>query len=126
MGPFAHNLEFCLREFSKSLTDRTYVWYLNLKPGSIQDWDHLVTLFNDKFFCDEARFTLVELDRTRQYPGEDLNVYMKRFRERALDCSDVVNEENLVDIFLHGMANKYRVYLENLTFLSFSKLMEAA
>lgn len=97
-----------------------------MKPGSIQDWDHLVTLFNAKFFCGEARFTLVELDRTRQYPSEDLNVYMKRFRERALDYSDVVNEKTLVDIFLHGMANEYWAYLENLTCLSFSKLMEAA
>lgn len=37
MGPFAHNPELRLREFSKSLTDRAYTWYLNLKPGSIQD-----------------------------------------------------------------------------------------
>lgn len=31
----------------------------------------------------------------------------------------------LVDVCLHGMPNEYRVYLENLTFLSFSKLIEA-
>lgn len=67
MGPFAHNPKLCLREFSKSLTDRAYVWYLNLKLGLIPH--HLVTLFNPKFFCGEAKFTLAELGLTRQYPG---------------------------------------------------------
>lgn len=126
MGPYAHSPELCLREFSKSLTDSAYNWYLNLKPGSIQDWDHIVMLFNAKFFCAEARFTLAELGRTRQHLGEDLDVYVKRFRKRALDCSDAVDKETLVDVCLHGMVNEYRVYLENLTFPSFSKLMEAA
>lgn len=114
IGPFAHKLELCLREFSKSLTDRAYVWYLYLRPGSIQDWDHLVTLLNAKFLCGEAKFTLAELGRTRQYSGEDLDTYVRRFPERALDCSDAVDEETLVYVCLHDMANEYRVYLENL------------
>lgn len=126
MWPFAHDPELCLRKFSKSLTDRAYAWYLNLKPGSIQDWDQLVTLFNAKFFYGEAKFTLAELGRTRQHPNEDLDLYVKRFRERALDCNDAVDEETLVNVCLYGMANEYCVYLENLTFPSFSKLMEAA
>lgn len=48
------------------------------------------------------------------------------FLERALDYSDVVDQETLVDIFLYGMANEYRVYLEKLIFSSFSKLMKVA
>lgn len=83
MGPFAYNPELCLREFSKSLIDRAYIWYLNLKLGSIQDWDHLVNMFNSKFFCGEAKFTLAELGRTRQYSGEDLDVYVKIFHEKG-------------------------------------------
>lgn len=117
MGTFVHNPELCVREFSKSLIDRAYVWYLNIKPGLIHDWDHLVTLFNVKFFCGEAKFTLAELGRTRQYTGEDLDVYVKRFCERALDCNDAVDKETLVDVCLHEMVSEYRVYLENLTFL---------
>lgn len=61
IGPFAHNSELCLKEFSKSLTNRVYIWYLHLKPGSIQYWDHLVTMFDTKFFCGETKFTLAEL-----------------------------------------------------------------
>lgn len=30
MGPYAHDIDFCLREFSKSLIDRRYAWYVNL------------------------------------------------------------------------------------------------
>lgn len=63
------------------------------------------------FSCGEAKFTLAELGRTRQYPGEDLDVYVKRCRERAFDCSDAVDEETLVDVCLHGMANEYATFL---------------
>lgn len=37
-----------------------------------------------------------------------------------------VDEEIIVDVSLHGIANEYRIFFENLTFLSFSKLIEAA
>lgn len=40
--------------------------------------------------------------------------------------SDAVSEETMVDVCLRGMANGYCVFLENLTFPSFSKLSEAA
>lgn len=79
-------------------------------------------MFNAKFLCDQAKFTLTELGRNRQHPSEDLDCYVKRFSERALDYSYVVDEETLIDVSLHGML----VYLENLTFSSFSKLMKAA
>lgn len=93
MRSYAHSPELCLREFSKSLTDRAYNWYLNLKPGSIQDCDHLVAFFKAKCFCCEARFTLAEPGRTRQHSDEDLDAYVKRFCGRVLDCSDAVDEE---------------------------------
>lgn len=66
-----------------------------------------MTLFNAKFFCSNAKFTLAELSRIRQYSGEDLDVYVKRIRERALDCNDAVDEETLVGICLHGMVNEF-------------------
>lgn len=69
----------------------------------------MVAAFNTKFFFAKAKYTLAELGCTRQYAGKDL-----------------VEEEILVNVCLHGMNNEYRVFLENLTFPSFSKLMEAA
>lgn len=62
--PFKSDIELCIREFSNSLTDREYTWYLNLKPGSMQDWDHMLSNFNTKCYCEET---------TRQYPSEDLD-----------------------------------------------------
>ena len=35
MGPFVGNGDLCLREFSKSLTNRAYTWYSTLQLGSI-------------------------------------------------------------------------------------------
>lgn len=54
-------------------------------------------MFNAKFFCGEAKFAIAKLGQTTQYLGEDLDVYVKMIREGALDCSDAVEEETLVD-----------------------------
>lgn len=71
IGAYANGADLYMREFSKSLTDRAYTWYVNLK--------HLVSFFNTKFFCADGRFTLPRLGPTRQYLGEDLHGYVKRF-----------------------------------------------
>ena len=34
-GPYTADKDLCLREFSKSLCDWAYTWYIGLKPGSI-------------------------------------------------------------------------------------------
>lgn len=39
MDPFAHNNDLCLRKFSKSLTDKAYTWFVNLKQGPVNDWE---------------------------------------------------------------------------------------
>ena len=57
MGPFAGNGDLCLRELSKSLTDRAYTWYSTLQPGSIAIWDDMVESFCLKYFHKEEKFT---------------------------------------------------------------------
>lgn len=37
IGSYAKDVDLCMREFSKSLTDQAYTWYVNLKPGSKHD-----------------------------------------------------------------------------------------
>lgn len=49
MGKYARDQELCLQEFSKTLIDRAYTCYFNLKLGLIQDWEHMVAAFNTKF-----------------------------------------------------------------------------
>lgn len=52
-----------------------------------------------------------------------MDLFVKRFQETVLDCCDTIDEETMVDVCLHDMANEYRVFLENPSFPSFSKLM---
>lgn len=55
-----------------------------------------------------------------------MDLYVRRIQEKTLDCCNTVDEEVLVNACLHGMLDEYHVYLENLSFLSFFMLMEAA
>lgn len=54
----------------------------------------------------EAKFTLPKLGCTRQFLNEDMDLYVKRFHERPLDCCNAVDEETMVDISLQVMANE--------------------
>lgn len=74
----------------------------------------------------ERQSFLSRVGRTRQFPGKDLGLYVQRFHERALDYCDAVDDETILYVCLHGIAYKYRVLLENLTFSYFSNLMEIA
>lgn len=92
----------------------------------VRYWTHPISLFNVKFLYSKARFILGELGHTRQHWNKDLNVYVRRFSENALDCCYLVSKEMLVSVCLHGMAEENMLFLENLSFLSFAKLMKAA
>lgn len=46
------------------------------------------SLVSTKFFNAKAKFTFVELGKTREYLGEDLYVYVKWSHKKALDYSD--------------------------------------
>lgn len=73
----------------------------------MHDLKHLVSLFNTKFFC--ARLNLAKLGRTRQHPGEDLDVYVRRFHQRALDyCDPMVGVLN--DVCLRGMMEEHIIF----------------
>lgn len=48
----------------------------------------MIATFNTKFFFVEAKYTLTKLGRTRQYSGDDLDLYVKRFHDKVLNCVD--------------------------------------
>lgn len=73
----------------------------------------------------EAKFTLAELGLTRHYLGENLDVCVRRLHEKDMDCCDPMEKEVLLNMCLHGMAEEYRIFLENQSFSPFPKLMEA-
>ena len=114
LGPYVPDENLCLREFSKSLCDQAYTWYIGLKPGSIPTWDDMMDVFCTKYFHGEETITVATLQATKQRNGEDLMEYIKRFRDIALDCYDHCEERTLVEMFMTNMIREYRVVLENL------------
>ena len=126
LGPYAANEELCLREFSKSLCDQAYTWYINLKLGSIPTWDDMVDVFCTKYFHGEEIVTLATLQATKQRSGEDLMEYIKRFRDIALDCYDHCEERTLIEMCMTNMIREYKAVLENLEISQFAQLLQKA
>lgn len=60
MGAFSYDDTPCLMEFSKFLTDRASTRFANLRPGSMRNFEHLVSLLNAKFFYTEVKLSLAE------------------------------------------------------------------
>ena len=114
LDPYAIDEDLCLQEFSKSLCDRAYTWYIGLKLRSIPTWDDMVDVFCTKYFHGEETVTLATLQATKQRNGEDLMECIKRFRDIALDCYDDYEERTLVEMCMTNIMWEYRAVLENL------------
>lgn len=63
------------------------------KTITVHDWEHLLSLFNAKFFYADAKFSSAELGCIQQHSGEDLYKYVKKFHDKDLDYCDPVEEE---------------------------------
>ena len=72
MGPYVGDKELCLREFAKSLVDKTYTWYTTLRLGSIKTWDEMLERLCMKYYPGEDKVTFQSLQMVKQRPGEDL------------------------------------------------------
>ena len=70
LGPYTVDKDLCLWEFSKSLCDQAYTWYIGLKPGLIPTWDDMVDVFCTKYFHEEETITLANLQATKQRSDE--------------------------------------------------------
>ena len=115
-----------LKEFSKSLTEKAYTWYVNLQPGLVNSWASMCKMFLEKFFSTQERVTLTDVGHIQQKPREDLMEYIERCREPSLDIQDMCDEKKLVKICIQGMFTKYAVHLENFNLFSFAMLVENA
>ena len=61
LGPYAVDKDLRLWEFSKSLCNNVYTWYIGLKLGLIPTWDDMVDVFCTKYFHREEIATLATL-----------------------------------------------------------------
>ncbi|KAJ1407887.1 Aspartic peptidase domain superfamily [Sesbania bispinosa] len=81
LGVHRDNKGLRLKEFSKSLAGRALTWYVKLRPRSIRTWEELAAEFCGK-----------------QKRGESLIAFVKRYRDRALQCKETLPEADLVGI----------------------------
>ena len=77
-------------------------------------------VFWTKYFHGEETITLATLQPTKQRNGEDLIVYIKRFKDIALDYYDHCEEMTLVEMCITNIIREYRVILENLEISQFA------
>jgi hypothetical protein len=126
LGAFSGDTNLRLREFSKSLTNRAYTWYVNLTPYSVLSWEDMVNRFYAKFFQTRERITSLSLVKETQGPSEDIIDYIRRFQDRAVDCLEPVEEEYLVEICTSGLLREYQPFLVNVKIQTFAALLEAA
>ena len=116
LGPYAGDKELCLKEFAKSLVDRAYTWYTNLRPGSIKTWNEMMERFCIKYYPGEDKFTFQSLQMVRQRPGEDpVDVSLDYYGDRK--------EKELVETYISNMLFDYRLNLENLCITQFTDLL---
>ena len=126
LGPYVVDEDLCLQEFFKSLCDRAYTWYTDLKLGSIPTWDDMVDIFYTKYFHEKETVTLATLQATKKRSGEDLMEYIKRFRDIALDYYNHCEEKTLVEMCMGNMIMEYKAFLENLDVSQFTQLLQKA
>ena len=98
LGKYADDENLRLREFSKSLTDKAYSWFVNLPANSIKNWDELVNAFCTKIFISAPNVEIADLSKEPQSKNESPSSYVVRFKERTLNCKDVISEASLVGI----------------------------
>ena len=79
----------------------------------------MVDVFWTKYFHGEETITLATLQPTKQRNGEDLIVYIKRFKDIALDYYDHCEEMTLVEMCMTNIIKEYRAVLENLEISQF-------
>ena len=69
---------------------------------------------------------LATFQGTKQRSGEDLMEYIKRFKDKALDCYDHCEKKTMVEMCMGNMIMEYRVVLENLEISQFAHLLQKA
>ena len=107
MGLYTSDSELCLHEFSKSLFDKAYSWYITIPTGSIESWEDIVECFCVKYYQEQEEVTLIGLHNTKQRTNEDLLDYIQRFRDKALICHVKYEEHELVEICIDNMLSEY-------------------
>lgn len=95
-----------------------------MQTNSINTWEELVATFCIKFFVAENKPSLTDLFNEVQKKKESLTAFVNKFKERALDCSEIVSEKELIHICIKGMEANYKMHIVNHTIPNFAELID--
>ena len=93
-----------VRSFVGSLRGAAFDWYRRLKPGSVNSWDDIETKFLANFFNDDTEISIGTLLDEKQKDGEPVETFVKRFRNKALNCRDPITEEFILQTCHNNLA----------------------
>ena len=79
-----------------------------------------------KFCVAETKPSLIDLFDEVQKEKESLTAYVTTFKERALDCIEVISKKELICICIKGMQVNYKMHIVNHTIPNFSEVMDKA
>ncbi|KAJ1397782.1 hypothetical protein SESBI_31574 [Sesbania bispinosa] len=123
---YQSNKSFRLKEFSKSLSGRAFTRYAKLRPYSIKTWEDLVMKFCGKFLEEEGAVHIMDLGRVKQRTGEGLVAFIKRYRDRALQCKETLPEADLVYGCIKNVEDGSHIFLSLSGITTFAELMKKA
>ncbi|KAJ1379609.1 Retrotransposon gag domain [Sesbania bispinosa] len=112
-----------LKEFSKSLAERAFTWYVKLRPRSIRTWEELPAEFYEKFLEGEGAIHIIDLGRVKQKSGESLVAFVKRYRDRDLQCKETLPNADLVYGCVKNIEDRSQIFLSLGGITTFAKLM---
>nr|ABD63109.1 hypothetical protein 18.t00005 [Asparagus officinalis] len=90
LGVISGNKPLKVRPFVSTIHRPTFDWYRRLKPGSVNSWDDMKSSFLGNFFDDDAKISIRTLFEEKQEDEEAVNDFIKRFRNKAMNCRDPV------------------------------------
>ncbi|KAJ1408149.1 Retrotransposon gag domain [Sesbania bispinosa] len=96
---------------SQSLAGRAFTWYVKLRPCSIRTWEELAAEFCGKFLEEEGAIHIMDLGRAKQKSGESLVAFVKRYRDRALQCKETLPEADLVYGCIKNIEDGSQIFL---------------
>ena len=95
-GEFTNHDFMKLRLFPNSLTGGAFVWYINLTPGSIQNWQQMEEAFHAQFFQSEPEVSMADLARLSQRPEEKATQFIAIFKRARNKCRVILPEPEFV------------------------------
>ncbi|KAJ1376858.1 hypothetical protein SESBI_49500 [Sesbania bispinosa] len=100
LGVHRNNMELGLKEFSKSLSGRAFTWY------------------------EEGALHIMDLGRVKQKTGEGLLAFIKRYRDRALQCKETLPEADLVYGCIKNIEDGSQIFLSLSGISTFAELIK--